>query len=162
MMRKHANIRRDEIERDFEQRVQPGLTYCQRVGNIMGATVMLSLASAVDQGSFDFPRRIGCFSYGSGCSSEFYSGVVTASGQQKVKSMRLEKHLNSRHRLTMDEYESLLEGSHAVKFGTRDVVLNTGLLPDVWKSILGSTGEAAVKRIFLAEIKGFHRQYAWV
>jgi polyketide biosynthesis 3-hydroxy-3-methylglutaryl-CoA synthase-like enzyme PksG len=162
MMRKHTNIRRDEIERDFEQRVQPGLTYCQRVGNIMGATVMLSLASAVDRGSFDSPRRIGCFSYGSGCSSEFYSGVVTPSGQQKIKSLQLEEHLDRRHRLTMDEYETLLEGSNAVKFGTRDVVLNTGLLPDVWQSMLNSTRGKAEKRIFLAEIKGFHRQYAWV
>ena len=36
--------------------MQPGLTYCQRVGNIMGGdAVMLSLASTIDHGAFDTP-----------------------------------------------------------------------------------------------------------
>lgn len=161
MMRKHTDARREEIERDFEARVQPGLTLCQRVGNIMGGTVMLSIASAIDQGTFDVPRRIGCFSYGSGCSSEFYSGVATASGQRKVRSMELEPTLASRHRLTIDEYETLLEGSSEVKFGTRDVVLKTDILPDVWRTIQKNVRERSSKRIFLTEIKNFHRQYAW-
>ena len=158
MMRKHTHIQRDEIEQDFQRRVQPGLTYCQRVGNIMGGTIMLSLASTIDQGTFDVPYRIGCFSYGSGCCSEFYSGVVIPSGQQKIQAMQLEKHLDSRYRLSMDEYETLLEGSNAVKFGTRNVVLDTELLPEVWKSIAW----AGTKRIFLKEIKEFYRQYEWV
>ena len=162
MMRRHSDLRREAIEQDFEARVQPGLTHCQRVGNIMGGTVMMSLASAIDHGSFDRPQRIGCFSYGSGCSSEFYSGVVSAAGQQKVRSMQLERHLDGRHRLDMGEYEALLDGSSAVKFGTRDVVLDTGLLPTVWKTIQGAAQGDAAKRVFLAEIKGFHREYAWV
>ncbi|HEY0837554.1 MAG TPA: hydroxymethylglutaryl-CoA synthase family protein [Azospirillum sp.] len=162
MMRKHSNVRREEIEQDFERRVKPGLTLCQRVGNIMGATVLLSLASAIDQGTFDAPRRIGCFSYGSGCSSEFYSGVVTPAGHHKVKAMQLEHHLDGRYRLSMAEYEAVLEGSSAVKFGTRAVVLDTNLLPDVWRSIQDGSRGAAGKRLFLTEIKEFHRQYAWV
>ena len=161
MMRKHAKAGRGEVDLDFEQRVQPGLTYCQRVGNIMGATVMLSLASAIDRGSFDAPRRIGCFSYGSGCSSEFYSGVVTAAGRQKIRSMELERHLDERYELSMDEYGTLLEAGNAVRFGTRDVVLDTGLIPAVWQSILDRAGNGASKRIFLTEIKNFHREYAW-
>lgn len=161
MMRKHTQARREEIEQDFQRRVQPGLTYCQRVGNIMGATVMLSLAGAIDQGAFDQPRRIGCFSYGSGCSSEFYSGVVTASGQAKIRSMHMEKHLDRRYQLSMDEYETLLAAGDAVKFGTRDVVLDTALLPEVWSSIQASAGDDDAKRLFLAEIRAFHRRYAW-
>jgi polyketide biosynthesis 3-hydroxy-3-methylglutaryl-CoA synthase-like enzyme PksG len=161
MMRKHTDAKRDEIERDFDERVQPGLTYCQRVGNIMGATVMLSLASTIDRGAFETPRRIGLFSYGSGCSSEFYSGVATASGQAKLRSFGLERHLGSRYRLGMDEYETLLQGGSAVKFGTRDIVLDTGLLPEVWKSIESATRVSGAKRLYLTEIKGFHRQYAW-
>jgi len=123
---------------------------------------MLSLASTIDRGVFDAPRRIGCFSYGSGCSSEFYSGVATPFGQQKIRTMQLEKHLDSRHQLTMKEYETLLEGSNAVKFGTRNVVLNTDLLPRVWQSIADTTARGGTKRIFLAEIKEFYRRYEWV
>jgi polyketide biosynthesis 3-hydroxy-3-methylglutaryl-CoA synthase-like enzyme PksG len=33
--------------------VKPGLEYCQRVGNIMGATLYLSLAGTIDKGTFD-------------------------------------------------------------------------------------------------------------
>ncbi|MDP1771715.1 MAG: hydroxymethylglutaryl-CoA synthase family protein [Methylobacter sp.] len=162
MMRKHTDIKRDEINQDFQQRVQPGLTYCQRVGNIMGATVLVSLASTIEQGVFDVPRRIGCFSYGSGCCSEFYSGVAMASGQQKLRSMQLEKNLDSRYQLNMDEYETLLEGSNEVKFGTRNVVPNTDLLPGVWQSIIDNTAGKGTERIFLKEIKEFYRQYEWV
>ena len=162
MMRKHTDIKRDEINQDFQQRVQPGLTYCQRVGNIMGATVLVSLASTIEQGAFDAPHRIGCFSYGSGCCSEFYSGVVMASGQQKLRAMQLEKNLDSRYRLSMAEYEAVLEGSNAVKFGTRNVIPNTGLLPAVWQSINDNTAGKGKKRIFLKEIKEFYRQYEWV
>lgn len=161
MMRKHARTNRDETEQDFEARVQPGLTYCQRVGNIMGATVLLSLAGAIDRGSFETPRRIGCFSYGSGCSSEFYSGVATAAGQEKLRAMDFERQLDGRHRLSMAEYEALLAAGDTVKFGTRDVVLDTDLIPEVWQSILAGTRETAAPRIFLTEIKGYHRQYAW-
>lgn len=162
MMRKHSTARREEIDQDFERRVKPGLTLCQRVGNIMGATVLLSLASAIDQGNFDAPRRFGCFSYGSGCSSEFYSGVATPSGHRKVKAMQLERHLDNRYRLSMAEYEAVLEGSSAVRFGTRNAVLDTNLLPDVWQAIQSGSRGIAGKRLFLTEIKEFHRQYAWV
>lgn len=159
MMRRHTTIGRDEIEDDFQWRVQPGLTYCQRVGNIMGGTVLLALASAIDNGAFEEPYRVGCFSYGSGCSSEFFSGVVPSDGQGKVRAMQFAAQLDSRHRLTMEEYEALLAAGAAVKFGTRNVVLDTGLLPGVQASI--AARPAGQQRIFLAEIKEFHRRYVW-
>lgn len=39
----------------------PSLIYCQRVGNIMGATAHLALASTIDNGTFDKPKRLGIF-----------------------------------------------------------------------------------------------------
>jgi 3-hydroxy-3-methylglutaryl CoA synthase len=45
MMRKTTKASPKEIEADFERRLMPGLIYCQRVGNIMGATTLLSLLS---------------------------------------------------------------------------------------------------------------------
>ena len=77
-MRKFKRVKPDIIEADFQNRVVPSLNYCQRVGNIMGGTVYLALASAIDNGDFSSPKRIGVFSYGSGCCSEFYSGVASA------------------------------------------------------------------------------------
>lgn len=155
MMRKMTQAKPPDIESDFEQRVMPGMTYCQRIGNIMGATVFLSLASTIDQGRIDSPKRIGCFSYGSGCCSEFYSGVVTEQGQERQRSLGIESQLNERHPLTMDEYDTLLMGSGAVKFGTRNVTSDFELIPNVVASCQGK------ERLFLEEIREFHREYRW-
>lgn len=129
LMRKIAKATPAEIEEDFERRVVHGLNYCQRVGNIMGATLYLALASTIDRGDFESPKRIGCFSYGSGCCSEFYSGIVTPQSQDRLRTSRIEDQLNKRYQLTMDEYETLLRGSGSVKFGTRNVKLDFDLIP---------------------------------
>jgi polyketide biosynthesis 3-hydroxy-3-methylglutaryl-CoA synthase-like enzyme PksG len=155
MMRKMTGATPREIEADFQQRVLPGMLYCQRVGNIMGATVFLSLVSTIDHGQFENPKRIGCFSYGSGCCSEFYSGVVTPEGQKRQQRFQIERQLNERYQLSMDEYEMLIQGSGAVKFGTRDVKLDFHIIPGA----LASRREKP--RLFLEEIRDFHRLYRW-
>jgi polyketide biosynthesis 3-hydroxy-3-methylglutaryl-CoA synthase-like enzyme PksG len=132
----------------------PGLNFCQRVGNIMGATAMLSLVSTIEHGDFERPQRVGVFSYGSGCCSEFFSGVVTKDGQQRVRAMGIKDQLDRRCELSMDEYERLLQGSNAVKFGTRNVVLDADFLPRA-KSAHGSG------TMFLTEIHEFQRRYEW-
>jgi polyketide biosynthesis 3-hydroxy-3-methylglutaryl-CoA synthase-like enzyme PksG len=153
MMRKMVKANPREIEADFDRRVVPGLTYCQRVGNIMGATAMLSLLSTIDNGDFQTPQRIGCFSYGSGCCSEFFSGVASRDGQERLRALRIKDRLDSRYELSMAEYDNLLVNNRAVKFGTRNVVLDTDLVPEARNAHGRGT-------FFLTEIKEFQRQYA--
>ncbi|HEX9985332.1 MAG TPA: hydroxymethylglutaryl-CoA synthase family protein [Thermoanaerobaculia bacterium] len=153
IMRKVVKANPKEIEADFERRVMPGINYCQRVGNIMGATTMLSLLSTIEHGDFSTPQRVGCFSYGSGCCSEFFSGVVTSDGQQRVRAMRVKEQLDKRHRLSMAEYDRLLANNHSVKFGTRNVVLDGGFIPQ-------ARGAQGNQTVFLTEIREFQRQYA--
>src|SRR5687768_4703195 len=57
LMHKMVRAKPKEIEEDFQRRVTPGLIYCQRVGNIMGATAMLSLTSTIDNADFDSRQR---------------------------------------------------------------------------------------------------------
>jgi polyketide biosynthesis 3-hydroxy-3-methylglutaryl-CoA synthase-like enzyme PksG len=156
MMRKVAKAKPAEIETDFEQRVMPGLRHCQRVGNIMGGTVFMALASAIDHADVDGPRRIGCFSYGSGCCSEFFSGVITPQSQIRVRQHSIGRNLDKRHKLTMHEYDSLLAGSGAVRFGTRNVVLDKNFVPGARAT------EPDKQRLYLREIREFHREYEWV
>ena len=155
LMRKQVKASPKEIEADFERRVMPGLDYCQRVGNVMGATTMLSLASTIARGDFTAPRRIGVFSYGSGCCSEFFSGVATAESQERVRALGIGEQLDRRCELSMEEYDRLLATSHAVKFGTRNVVLDANFIPRARTAHGNDT-------IFLTEIREFHRQYAGV
>jgi len=153
MMRKQLRAKPAAIEADFERRVLPGLTYCQRVGNIMGAATMLSLLSTIEHGDFDAPQRLGVFSYGSGCCSEFFSGVVTKDGQRRVRALRFKEQLDRRYELSMDEYEDLLTNSSAVKFGTRNTLLDTDF-------VLGARLTHGPGTMFLTEIRDFQRQYA--
>jgi polyketide biosynthesis 3-hydroxy-3-methylglutaryl-CoA synthase-like enzyme PksG len=152
MMRKMVRANPKEIEADFERRVGPGLTFCQRVGNIMGATTMLSLVSTIEHGDYTSPQRLGCFSYGSGCCSEFFSGVVTREGQERVRAMRIRNQLDRRYELSMEEYDRLLAGNQAVKFGTRNAVLDTDFIPQ-------ARNAQGKETLFLTGIKEFQRQY---
>src|SRR5215467_2238215 len=152
MMRKIVKAKPHDIEADFQRRVVPGLTYCQRVGNIMGATTLLSLLSTIEHGDFDRPQRIGCFSYGSGCCSEFFSGIVTSEGQSRVRALRIKEQLDNRYELSMDEYDSLLRSNSSVKFGTRNVVLDSEFIPQARHA-------QGKETVFLTEIKEFKRLY---
>ncbi len=154
MMRKIVKANPKTIEADFEQRIVPGLTHCQRVGNIMGATTMLSLASTIEHGDFAEPKRIGLFSYGSGCCSEFFSGVATQDGQDRIRALRIKDQLDRRYELSMDEYEAVLANSHVVKFGTRNVELDSSFINKA-RSAHGN------ETLFLTGIKEFQRQYEW-
>jgi polyketide biosynthesis 3-hydroxy-3-methylglutaryl-CoA synthase-like enzyme PksG len=152
MMRKMVKANPKEIEADFQRRVVPGLAHCQRVGNIMGATTMLSLLSTIDHGEFQTPQRVGCFSYGSGCCSEFFSGIVTKEGQERVRALRIKYQLDKRCELSMEEYDRLLVSNNAVKFGTRNVILDTNFIPK-------ARNAQGKETLFLTGIKEFQRQY---
>ncbi|WP_106794050.1 hydroxymethylglutaryl-CoA synthase family protein [Aquimarina sp. Aq78] len=155
LMRKAVKAKPKDIEMDFENRVVPGLVYCQRIGNIMGATAMMSLASTIENGSFDAPQRVGCFSYGSGCCSEFFSGIVGEKSQESIQKFKIKEQFDKRYELKMDEYENLLVGSNAVKFGTRNVKLDTDFISQARKTLNRET-------LFLKEIKEFKREYEWI
>jgi polyketide biosynthesis 3-hydroxy-3-methylglutaryl-CoA synthase-like enzyme PksG len=156
MMRETVKAPPPIIEEDFSRRVAPGLRYCQRVGNIMGATLLLALASTIDNGDFRGARRIGCFAYGSGCCSEFFSGVAGASAKRAIEEMSLQAHFDARYRLTIEEYERILANSGVVKFGTRNTTLDHRLVPAIWDRVQGSG------RLYLTSIQEFHRRYDWV
>ncbi|MDQ4039347.1 MAG: hydroxymethylglutaryl-CoA synthase family protein [Actinomycetota bacterium] len=155
LMRKFVKARPAAIEEDFERRMHPGLTYCQRVGNIMGATTMLSLASTIDNADLASPQRIGVFSYGSGCCSEFFSGVSHRDGQDRLRARGIEKQLDARYELSMDEYELLLEANRAVKFGTRNTTLDTDVVGQARRSL-------GREHLYLKRINEFHREYEWM
>ncbi|HEX8611505.1 MAG TPA: hydroxymethylglutaryl-CoA synthase [Telluria sp.] len=155
MMRKLVKAKPAEIEIDFQNRVTPSLTHCQRVGNIMGATAALALASTIDNGEFDQPKRVGIFSYGSGCCSEFFSGVVRQEGQERLREMKIKETLDNRYELSMEQYDRLLEKSRELKFGTRNMVPDATFIAEARTTLNQPT-------LLLKQIKEFHREYEWV
>ncbi|KHL53752.1 hydroxymethylglutaryl-CoA synthase family protein [Xanthomonas campestris] len=155
MMRKLAMAKPPAIEADFERRVAPGLADCQRVGNIMGATAALSLASTIRHGDFVEPQRVGVFSYGSGCCSEFFSGVATQEGARHLAALEIGESLDRRYDLTMAQYDALLEHSREIRFGTRNLDSDASFITQ-------ARGVHARPTLFLKAIRDFHREYEWV
>lgn len=156
LMRKRYKAKPAEIAADFESRLRPSLTYGKRVGNTAGGSVFVALAGTIDSIALSDPIRIGLFSYGSGCCSEFFSGVVAPAGQQRLQSMEIAKSLDTRYRLSIEDYEHLLAGTDVVRFGTRDATLNHQIIPGAWPA--SPRGD----RLVLDHLQGYHRHYAWV
>lgn len=155
-MRKFKKAKPDEIESDFQERVAPSLEYCQRVGNIMGATTYLALVSMIEKGNFETPKRVGIFSYGSGCCSEFFSGVIHPGSQEIISNLAIDEHLDQRVVLSMEEYESTFTVNSEIKFGTRDFKIDTTLYPEPFSKVKGK------EKLIFSEIKNYHRIYEWV
>ena len=155
-MRKFKRAKPKAIEADFEARVMPSLAYCQRVGNIMGATTQLALASAIEHAALDSPKRLGIFSYGSGCCSEFFSGVATTQSQAKLKQFNIGQHLNDRAMIGMEEYDRSIQENNSLTFGTRYFKVDSGLHPEPFSHVQGKN------RLILSKIDNYHRVYQWV
>ncbi|MEV6410718.1 hydroxymethylglutaryl-CoA synthase [Kribbella sp. NPDC051718] len=158
MMRESGVRSAATIESDFARRVAPSLGYARAVGNLCSGSVFLSLASLIDSQppAVLAGARVGLFSYGSGCSSEFYSGVLAGDGGPRSGTSDLAEQLNRRRELSFPEYESLIEL-------TRDCIsARRQYRPDLSAcgEVLGAY-RADGPILVLKEIDEYHRKYEW-
>ena len=156
LMRRLCKAPSSDIEADFTRRMAASLAYGQRVGNTAGASVFLALAGIIDTADIGGPQRVGLFSYGSGCCSEFFSGVVPVDAPGLLKAAGIAAGLDRRYRLSMGEYDAILGSTETVRFGTRD----TQLLPETMPGI--GAGAGGTPRLVLEAIAGYHRKYRWI
>jgi hydroxymethylglutaryl-CoA synthase len=69
----------DAAAASYRELVAPGLEAVARIGNTYTASLYICLASLLEsEGRGLAGRRLGLFSYGSGCCAEFFTGVVPA------------------------------------------------------------------------------------
>ncbi|OEJ69013.1 hydroxymethylglutaryl-CoA synthase family protein [Magnetovibrio blakemorei] len=156
LMRKLFKADPDEIDADFEHRLRPSLAYGKRMGNSAGGSLYVALAGTINTTPpLTDPVRIGLFSYGSGCCSEFFSGTVTPDGQKRLQNMNISGALERRYPLSIEQYEALLLGDQVVRFGTKDAKLDCDIIPEVWPQ------SADGKWLFLDAVEGYHRKYKW-
>jgi hydroxymethylglutaryl-CoA synthase len=125
----HAHIRKQELEEaggtrldtaalareealgiaSFETQVAPSLLLASRIGNTYTGSLYLGIASLLHaQGAELAGKRIGLFSYGSGCSSEFFSGVVGPRAATVIAAAGLDELLAQRTRIDIAEYERIM------------------------------------------------------
>lgn len=97
-----------EAEASFTREVASSLDLPSLAGNIYTGSLYMALASLLHLEGHEIEgRRIGLFSYGSGCTAEFFSGRVVAGAGAFARSLQLAAPLDGRRRYTMDEYEAL-------------------------------------------------------
>ena len=97
----------------YRTAVAPGLEAVARVGNTYTASLYLCLASLLEAESAALAgRRLGLFSYGSGCCAEFFTGTVPADATA-VADAGVEEMLRRRTVIDVAEYERLARASEA-------------------------------------------------
>ncbi len=159
----HAHIRKCELEdstggpldaiaqareetdgaASFEAQVAPSLMLASRIGNTYTGSLYLGIASLIHaEGEKLAGKRIGLFSYGSGCSSEFFSGVVGARAAEMVEKAGLDEILGRRTRVDVAEYERIM-GLPREGGGVSDAPVGTFLFAGVRddrRTYVGSAG----------------------
>lgn len=98
-----AGAERAEVEDDFARRLGPSLAHPARTGNLCSASVYLGLASLIENARVDRASRVGLYSYGSGCCSEFFSGVVSPDAAKSIPT-DIGAALDRRRQLSWGEY----------------------------------------------------------
>jgi polyketide biosynthesis 3-hydroxy-3-methylglutaryl-CoA synthase-like enzyme PksG len=141
---------------DFQRRVAPSLEHVRQVGNVYSASVYLGLLSLLELAPIEREERVGLFSYGSGCSAEWFSGVVNPRGAQLVRSRPLRPVLESRYRLDMEEYDRLLDANARLTFGTRDFEVQLDGCEAVFEQQFRKR-----RRLMLRRVRDYHREYVW-
>lgn len=147
----------EEINQDFERRLEPSLRYPRMVGNLCSASVYLALCSLISGADDIDGARVGLFSYGSGCSSEFFSGVVAAGAAAELAPMRILERLSGRVELSFAAYESLL------KENARCLVPEENRTVDVDRfADQARRGGGAAQLLVYRGTKDYHRVYEWL
>jgi hydroxymethylglutaryl-CoA synthase len=104
----------------FRDQVEASLAVCSRVGNVYTGSLYLALAGLLETQAFALAgQRIGLFSYGSGCTSEFFSGVVGPRAADRVAAAPLAEVLAGRERITIHEYERIMASTAPLDAASR-------------------------------------------
>lgn len=92
---------------ELDTQLGHSLRYGRSVGNCYTGALYLGLLSLLDNTPIDLShRRIGFYSYGSGCVAEFFSGVVQQGYETMLNKDYHQNLLANRRALSLEEYES--------------------------------------------------------
>lgn len=93
---------------ELERQVEPTLKYNRAIGNSYTASMYIGLCSLLENSDEDLSgKRIGLFSYGSGCVAEFFSGTIQSNYADALHHSKHLARLKNRSALTYDEYIKL-------------------------------------------------------
>ncbi|TKC95857.1 hydroxymethylglutaryl-CoA synthase family protein [Polyangium fumosum] len=92
----------------FGVEVEPSLDLPSRIGNVYTGSLYLALASLLNTQARELAgRRIGLFSYGSGCCAEFFAGRTAPEAAALVDRLDIDGPLRDSRQMTVADYERL-------------------------------------------------------
>lgn len=106
----HLHLARTEqaslSSRELQAQIEPSLSYNRITGNCYTASLYLGLLSLLDDDSENREgRRVGFFSYGSGCMGAFFAGTIQPGYQQFLQTEARRELLAGRTFLSHEQYE---------------------------------------------------------
>lgn len=156
LMREHRPGPPKVIEADFVRRVDPSLTYGRTVGNLCSGSIYLALASLIEHESTVEGGKVGFYSYGSGCASEFFSGTVLEGAREVVAAMGIPERIRARRELMFAEYEKLLPWARDCLVPRADKQIDMSTWDDYAEA---SAAHGPV--LVLTGVENFNRGYEW-
>ncbi len=106
-----------QADASYVEQVATSLRMPSQVGNIYTGSLYLALTSLLEAEASELEgKRIGLFSYGSGCTAEYFAGRIQAGAGAFVAKLQLAEPLADRRCYTIPEYEAI---RHADSDGDR-------------------------------------------
>lgn len=158
LMRECGAGRPAVVEEDFTRRVLPSLRYSQAVGNLCAGSMYLALASLIDhQAAAETEgRRVGLYSYGSGCASEFFAGTVVPGAREAMARLDIGGRVRARRELDFAEYEKVLPAARDCLVPVRDRRTDLSRLDE-----FGDQALAHGSLLLFTGVTNYHRRYEW-
>lgn len=107
----HKLCHKFKVKVDKEQMhalLEESLRYNRVMGNCYAGSMYVGLASLLDTAAEDLAgKRVGFYSYGSGCVGEFFSGVVQPGYRDSLYAEQHRNMLENRTELTYQQYEDI-------------------------------------------------------
>ena len=93
------------FEESFEKMVEPGLLGAREVGNTYTGSVYMGLMSLLETEREKVEgKRVGIFSYGSGCDAEFFICDINPDIKSIIKNLHFKEQLERREQISIDHY----------------------------------------------------------
>jgi hydroxymethylglutaryl-CoA synthase len=97
-------------EAEAAKSVAAFLQYARLTGNSYTASLYVGLASLLDNTTEDLAgKRLGFYSYGSGCMAEYFTGIVQPHYESVLNAAQHQDMLNMRKALSYEEYEKFYQ-----------------------------------------------------
>ena len=145
-----------DVEAHWSRKSRASLTFNRRMGGVYGAATFVALAGLVaHHGRLTAGDRIGIYAYGSGSCAEFYSARLCEEARDVVSAACIGAQLDTRRRLTLDEYEACERELHAATGApnhTPDARLVRGLYEEHYEG---------QRRLVFTGTRDHFRGYAW-